>query len=160
MFHVETAYGNWELIHLPVAAGTLKKSSFFHLPPPRFCSTALTKFTNLKPPLVFWGLSLTFSRTSARASCLHVNLPSVTRDDYWIWRHIVFQVCWSPTKIEAWVVPHAPCCQIGRFWQHVINRLKLKLQMSFQDNFFCRVPSQPFCFFMPTSFIILACSSI
>lgn len=79
----------------------------------------------------------------------------------------LFLVGLSITKFAVWVIPLALCCQIGLGGQH-INELKNSslwgslIKMSFRDSFLCGATSQlsqlP-CFFMPTIFTVLACST-
>lgn len=98
--------------------------------------TPLTKFTNTKPPLVFWGLLVCLQKQRVSCSvsmCIFHLLLQMTTEHEDI---MCVQVYWS--QIATWVVPHAPCCQIGWCGQHVINRLKLTVgsinQMSFQNK--------------------------
>lgn len=79
----------------------------------------------------------------------------------------LFLVGLSITKFAVWVIPLALCCQIGLGGQH-INELKNSslcgslIKMTFRDSFLCGATfqlSQLPCFFMPTIFTVLACST-
>lgn len=102
-------------------------------PPPRH---PLRSLQIQKPPLVFWGLLVCLQKQRVSCSvsmCIFHLLLQMTTEHEDI---MCVQVYWS--QIATWVVPHAPCCQIGWCGQHVINSLKLTVgsinQMSFQNK--------------------------